>query len=137
MERDVARGAPSDVSSDGFAGRLAVLSGLTGRTCRPDELKARIAAESWARGAARWQVCKLRQLVERVALPLLTAERETPAFAAIVVEGLDPKASPPPKTAVAANIVEIMVGDVVIRAPDSAGAEHRARAIRATRLAAE
>lgn len=147
MARDVERDAPLDVSGEGFAGRLEVLSGPTGRTRRSDELKARIAAESWApgatvadvarrHGATRWQVYKWRQLVKRGALPLLTAGLETPAFAAVVVEEPDPKASPPPTRAAAADIVEIVVGDVVIRAPESAGAEHLARAIRAARLAA-
>jgi transposase len=96
MARDVERDAPLDVSSDGFAGRLEVLSGPTGRTRRSDELKARIAAESWApgatvadvarrHGATRWQVYKWRQLVKRGTLPLLTAGSETPAFAAVEV----------------------------------------------------
>lgn len=150
MARDVERDAPLDVSSDGFAGRLEVLSGPTGRTRRSDDLKAQIAAESWAPGATvadvarrygatRWQVYKWRQLVKRGTLRLLTAESETPAFAAVVVEEPDPEASPAPApaTPAAADIVEIVVGDVVIRAPERAGAKHLARAIRAARLAAQ
>ena len=148
MARDVERDAPLDVSSDGFAGRLEVLSGPTGRTRRSDDLKAQIAAESWAPGATvadvarrygatRWQVYKWRQLVKRGALPLPTVGSETPAFAAVVVEEPDPEAFSASARPAAGDIVEILVGDVVIRAPERAGAEHLARAIRAARLAAQ
>jgi transposase len=101
-----------------------IISGPTGRTRRSDELKARIAAESWApgatvadvarrHGATRWQVYKWRQLVKRGTLPLLTAGSETPAFAAVVVEEPGSKASPASAMAAAEDIVEIVVGDVV------------------------
>jgi hypothetical protein len=56
-------------------------------------------------------------------------------FASVVVE---PEASAPSAepSGRAGTVIEIVVGDAVIRAPESAGAEHLARAIRAARLAA-
>ena len=51
MARDFERDGPLDVSTEGFAGRLEVLAGPTGRAQRSDALKAQIVAESWAPGA--------------------------------------------------------------------------------------
>jgi hypothetical protein len=55
-------------------------------------------------------------------------------FASVVVEAEDDAASAGPRRP-AGMMIEIVVGDVVIRAPEDAGAEHLARAIRAARLA--
>jgi transposase len=147
-----------DVSEGRFAGRLEVLAGPTGRAQRSDELKAQIVAESWAPGAkvadvarrhgtTRWQVYKWRHLAKRGELVVPCDALEAPAFASILVE--DPPCGAPRATAGAPAMVapgsalapapatvEIVVGDIVIRAPEAAGAEHLARAIRAARLAA-
>lgn len=148
MARDVERDGPLDVSGAGFAGRLEVLAGPTGRAQRSDALKARIVTESWAPGAkvadvarrhgtTRWQVYKWRHMAKRGELVVPADALEAPAFASIVVED-------PPREAMVATVaagapmpatVEIVVGDVVRRAPEAAGAEHLARAIRAARLA--
>lgn len=144
MARDVEGGGPLDVSGAGFAGRLEVLAGPTGRVQRSDAAKARIVAESWAPGATvaevarrhgttRWQVYRWRHQVRRGELVVPGVAPEAPAFAAVVVE--EPR-SEEPRSAAAAPAVEILVGDVVIRAPEAAGAEQLARAIRAARLAA-
>jgi len=158
MARDVERGDPLDVSCPGFAGRLEVLAGPTGRAQRSDALKAQIVAESWAAGAkvadvarrhgtTRWQVYKWRHMAKRGELVVPADALEAPAFASIVVEDapratvgapamvvpmVEPGAAAAPKPA----MVEIVVGDIVIRAPEAVGAEHLARAIRAARLAA-
>lgn len=110
---------------------------------RSDELKGRIVAESWEPGASvadvarrhaatRWQIYKWRQLARRGDLPLPAATRRISGFAAVVVE--EPPASAAPSAA--APVIEVVVGDVVIRAPEGAAAEHLALAIRAARLAA-
>ena len=158
MARDVERDDPLDVSCQGFAGRLDVLAGPTGRAQRSDVLKAQIVAESWAPGAkvadvarrhgtTRWQVYKWRHLAKRGELVVPADALEAPAFASIVVEdpprealratvGAPAMVAPGAAAAPASASVEIVVGDVVIRAPEGAGAEHLARAIRAARLAA-
>jgi transposase len=157
MARDVERDGPLDVSGAGFSGLLEVLAGPTGRAQRSDALKAQIVAESWAPGAkvadvarrhgtTRWQVYKWRHMAKRGELVVPADALEAPAFASIVME--DPPCEAPRATVggpamvapVAAGApmpatVEIVVGDVVIRAPEAAGAEHLARAIRAARLA--
>ncbi len=130
----------------GFAGQLEVLAGPTGRMRRSDELKGRIVAESWEPGArvadvarrhdaARWQIYKWRQLAKRGDLPLPAAARRMPDFATVVVE--EPPAPEPAAPSTAPPVIELVVGDVVIRAPEGAAAEHLARAIRAARLAAQ
>lgn len=46
MGRDGKMGVQTDVSNEGFAGRLEVIEGRTGRRVRSDDEKARSAAES-------------------------------------------------------------------------------------------
>ena len=148
MPRDVERDGPLDVSAGRFAGRLEVLAGPTGRAQRSDGLKARIVAESWAPGAkvadvarrhgtTRWQVYKWRHMVKCGELVVAADALDSPDFASIVVEDPPREARVAPAAAGApmSATVEIVVGDVVIRAPEAAGVEHLARAIRAARLA--
>jgi transposase len=124
-----------DVPKQGFAGRIEVLTGTTGRRRWPDEVKARIVAESYApggrvadiarrHGTTRWQVYHWRKLARKGVLAL-----PAPAFAAVVVE------EPPRPEAAAAAVLEIVVGEVVIRAPRAADEAQLARAIRAARTA--
>jgi hypothetical protein len=61
---------------------------------------------------------------------------ETPAFVAVVVEEAQPPAAAGSVASPGPTVVEMMVGDVVIRASEAVGCEHLARAIRAARLAA-
>jgi transposase len=130
-------GVHLDVPANGFAGRLEVIEGPTGRRQRTRAEKARIVAESLmpgvrvadvARkyGATRWQVYDWRKrprLRERLALPESTA----PAFAAVVVEDA-------PRRQTAACI-EIVVGDVIIRAEPGVDDAHLSRIIRIARAA--
>jgi len=149
MARDVERDDPLDVSGLGFAGRLEVLAGPTGRAQRSDALKAQIVAESWAPGAkvadvarrhgtTRWQIYNWRHLAKRGELVVPADAMDAPAFASIVVEDRPREAMVASVAAGApmAATVEIVVGDVMIRAPEATGVEHLARAIRAARLAA-
>jgi transposase len=137
MGRDGKRGAHLDVPINGFAGRLEVIEGPTGRRKRTRAEKARIVAESLmpgmrvadvARkyGATRWQVYDWRKRLrpqKRLALP----ESAAPAFAAVVIE--DAPRRP------AAACIEIVVGDVVIRAEPGVDDAHLSRIIRIARAA--
>lgn len=139
MGRDGKMGVHLDVPTNGFAGRLEVIEGPTGRRKRTQAEKARIVAESLmpgvrvadvARkyGATRWQVYDWRKRLrrqERLALP----ERMAPAFAAVVIEDA-------PRRQTSACI-EIVVGDVVIRAEPGVDDEHLSRIIRIARAAAQ
>jgi transposase len=145
----MARGVQEDVRLDvppaGFAGRLEVLAGPSGRAKRSVALKARIVAESFApgitvaevarrHGTTRWQVYHWRKLAKRGLLGEVSGVLEAPpAFAAVVVEEAP---APPPVASGPAGLIELVVGDVVIRAPRDAEVEHLARTIRAARLAA-
>jgi transposase len=84
-----------DVSTAGYAGRLEVLEGPTGRRVRSEADRARIAAESLMpgvqvaavarkHGATRWQVYDWRRRLRQgqLALPESTA----PMFAPLMVE---------------------------------------------------
>ena len=145
MEESVEKDVRLDVSPSGFAGRLEVLAGPSGRAKRSVALKARIVAESYApgitvaevarrHGTTRWQVYHWRKLAKRGLLgEVVGVTAASPAFAAVVVEEA---AAPPPVTSRSAGCIELVVGDVVIRAPRDAEVEHLARTIRAARLAA-
>jgi transposase len=137
MGRDGKMGVHLDVPTSGFAGRLEVIAGPTGRRKRTQAEKARIVAESLmpgvrvadvARkyGATRWQVYDWRKRLrpqERLAL----SESEAPTFAAVVIEDAPRRQ--------AAACIEIMVGDVVIRAEPGFDEEHLSRIIRIARAA--
>jgi transposase len=86
-----------DVPNDGYAGRLEVLEGPTGRRQRSEEEKARIAAESLMPGAqvaevarrhgvTRWQVYDWRKRLRGGRLALPESLAAAPAFARLVVE---------------------------------------------------
>ena len=129
-----------DVACDGYAGRIEVISGSTGRRRWADDVKSRIVAASFlpgariadlarAHGTTRWQIYTWRRLARKGLLVLPTAVADAPAFAAVVVAD----------TAAAEKVVavvEIVLGDLVIRAPQDAGEAHLARVIRAVRSAA-
>jgi transposase len=139
MGRGGKMGVHLDVLKNGFAGRLEVIEGPTGRRQRTRAEKARMVAESLmpgvrvadvARkyGATRWQVYDWRKRLrrqERLAQP--DSASAVPAFAAVVVE------APPQRQAAAC--IEIVVGDVVIRAEPGVDDEHLSRIIRIARAA--
>jgi transposase len=129
-----------DVSKDGYAGRLEVLEGPTGRKRRADGEKARIVAESLLpgvrvaevarrHGVTRWQVYDWRRRMRDGRLSLPEDVASTPAFAALVVE------EPPRATPAQGASIEIVLGEVVIRAGRDAEEAHLARVLRAVRAA--
>lgn len=139
MDRDGKTDVSLDVPNDGYAGRLEVLEGPTGRRQRSEEEKARIAAESLMPGAqvaevarrhgvTRWQVYDWRKRLRGGRLALPESLAAAPAFARLVVEE-------PAQPERASGVIEIVVGDVVIRAGSEAGEEHLSRVIRAVRAA--
>jgi transposase len=139
MGRDGKMGGYLDVPTNGFAERLVVIEGRTGRRQRTHAEKARIVAESLmpgvrvadvARkyGATRWQVYDWRKRLrrqERLARP--ESAGEAPTFAAVVIEDAARRQ--------AAACIEIVVGDVVIRAEPGVDDEHLSRIIRIARAA--
>ncbi len=130
-----------DVSTSGYAGRLEVLEGPTGRRARTDVEKARIAAESLMpgmqvaavarkHGARRWQVNDWRRRLRQGQLAL--PENMAPLFAPLMVEEALPSVSRPGKAPrVAPAKVEIVIDGVVIRT--TVDVEELAQVIRAVR----
>ena len=57
MNRDVKMDVQLDVPMEGYAGRMEIVAGPTGRHRRPDAEKGRIAAESLAPGGCRGRYC--------------------------------------------------------------------------------
>ncbi|WP_245272729.1 transposase [Mesorhizobium sp. LNHC221B00] len=109
-----------DVPTAGYAGRLEILEGPTGRRVRSEADRARIAAESLMpgvqvavvarkHGATRWQIYDWRRRLEEPSAPQRTMR--------------------PPKPAPAK--VEIVIDDMVIRT--AVDLEHLAQVIRAVR----
>ena len=140
MERDGQRDVDLDVASNGYAGRIEVIAGATGRRRWVDDVKSRIVAASLlpgariadlarAHGTTRWQIYTWRRLARKGHLVLPATVAETPAFAAVLMADT-------PAAEKAVTVFEIVVRGMIIRAPQSAGEAHLARAIRAVRSAA-
>jgi transposase len=140
VERDGKMGVHLDVSRDGYGGRLEVIEGPTGRQRRSDAEKARIVAESLMpgvtvadvarrHGTTRWQVYDWRRRAREGRLALSAEMSPSAAFAAVVV------AEAQRELEAHGFGIEVVVGDVVIRAAPDAGEAHLARVIRAARAA--
>lgn len=136
-----------DGSKDGYAGRIEVIEGRTGRRQRSEAERARIAAESLVPGAkvadvarrhgvTRWQVYDWRKklAVRKLALP--AEAMAEPAFAALVVE-TPPAAVPPRKSRgeKAQSRIELVVDGVTVRVGADVDESQLVRVIRAVRAA--
>lgn len=143
LERDGKVGVHLDGSVGAGVSRLEVIEGPSGRRRRTKAERARIAAESLVPGIAvadvarrhgttRWQVYDWRKKLRTGQLVLPESMAALPTFAELVVEG----AAADAPSARAAPELEIVVGDVVIRAGAGADEGQLTRAIRAARAAA-
>lgn len=143
MKRDGKEGVHLDGSVDVGVSRLEVIEGPSGRRQRTKVERARIAAESLMpglsvaevarrHGTTRWQVYDWRKKLRTGQLVLPESVAALPMFAELVVEDAAADASP----ARATPGLEIVVGDVVIRAGADADEGQLTRAIRAARAAA-
>ena len=143
LERDGKEGVHLDGSVGVGVSRLEVIEGPSGRRRRTKAERARIAAESLVPGIAvadvarrhgttRWQVYDWRKKLRTGQLVLPESVAALPTFAELVVEGTAADAS----SARGTPELEIVVGDVVIRAGAGADEGQLTRAIRAARAAA-
>lgn len=143
MERDDKEGVHLDGSMGAGVSRLEVIEGPSGRRRRTKTERARIAAESLMpgvqvadvarrHGTTRWQVYDWRKKLRTGQLVLPESVAALPMFAELVVEDAARDASP----ALAEDALEIVVGDVVIRAGAGVDEGQLTRAIRAARAAA-
>jgi transposase len=143
LERDGKLGVHLDGSKGVGVSRLEVIEGPSGRRRRTKAERARIAAESMMpgvtvadtarkHGTTRWQIYDWRKQVRSGNLVLPEGVATLPIFAELVV---DDSAVPAP-AAGGASELEIVVGDVVIRAGADADEGQLTRAIRAARAAA-
>jgi transposase len=134
------------VHLDGSTGvgvsRLEVIEGPSGRRQRTKAERARIAAESLMpgvkvadvarkHGTSRWQIYDWRRQLRTGQLVMPESVAALPMFAELVVEAPGADALPPH----ARSDLEIVVGDVVIRAGADADEGQMTRAIRAARAA--
>lgn len=142
MGRDGKMGVHLDGSSRGGVSRLELIEGPCGRRRRTKAERARIAAESLVPGASvadvarrhgttRWQVYDWRKKLRSGQLVVPESVAALPMFAELVAEDSPMEALPAP----ALSDVEIVVGDVVIRAGAGADEGQLTRAIRAARAA--
>lgn len=143
MERDGKVGVRLDGSKSVGVSRLEVIEGPSGRRRRTKAERARIAAESMMPGVrvadvarqyatTRWQVYDWRKKLRTGQLVVPENIAALPAFAELIVE------VPPNDASPSSNLhdIEIVVGDVVIRAGVGADEGQLTRAIRAVRAAA-
>ncbi|WP_121096647.1 IS66-like element accessory protein TnpA [Roseinatronobacter ekhonensis] len=123
--------------------QLEVIEGPSGRRRRTKVERARIAAESMMpgvtvadvarkHGTTRWQIYDWRKQLRKGNLVVPENVSALPIFAELVVD--DSSAGTP--SAVVGSDLEIVVGDIVIRAGAGADEEQLARVIRAARAAA-
>lgn len=141
MEVDGKMGVHLDGSMGVGVSRLEVIEGPSGRRQRTKAERARIAVESMMpgvtvadvarkHGTTRWQVYDWRKQIRKGNLVVAENMASLPVFAELVV---DDSASRAPA---ASSDLEIVVGDVVIRAGAGADEGQLTRAIRAARAAA-
>jgi transposase len=139
MSRDVKIDAHLGVSTEGYAGRIELLPGPTGRRQRSDAEKARIAAESLTpgaivadiarrHGATRWQIYDWRRRFRNGRFAATEEIVASPAFVPLTVDDGS-------RTAPSAEIIEVLIGDILIRVARDVGEEHLARTFRAARAA--
>ena len=137
-----------DVSTVGYAGRVDVIEGRSGRRLRSEAERARIAAESLAPGArvaevarrhdvTRWQVYDWRRKLVAGILTVPGDAMSEPAFAALVVESpatARPRKRRTPRTA---SRIELVVAGVTVRVSADVDEVQLTRVIRAVRAASE
>ncbi len=140
MGRDVKMDVQLDASQVGYIGRLDVVAGPTGRRTRTDAEKGRIAAESLSPGAVvadiarrhgvtRWQIYDWRRHFRSGRAQFPSEDfTPTPAFVPLAVEGGGPTDSN-------ADMIEVAIGDVVIRIGPDVNETLLARIFRAVRAA--
>jgi len=140
LEVDGEMGVQLDGSKGVGVSRLEVIEGPSGRRRRTKAERARIAAESMMpgvtvadvarkHGTTRWQVYDWRKQLRKGNLVVPESIATLPVFAELVVDDSSAEAS-------ARSDLEIVVGDVVIRAGAGADESQLTRAIRAARAAA-
>ena len=127
----------------GGVSRLEVIAGPSGRRLRTKAERARIAAESLMPGASvtdvaqrhgttRWQVYDWRRRLRAGQLVVPESVAALPMFAELVVESAA-AGTEMPAGALASTGVEIVIGDVAIRAGSDVDEGLLTRAIRAAR----
>ena len=142
LDRDGKMGVYLDGSAGVGVSRLEVIEGPSGRRQRTQAERARIAAASMMpgvkvadvarkHGTTRWQIYDWRKQLRKGNLVLPESVAALPVFAELVLD--DPVLDAPP--AHGGSDLEIVVGDVVIRAGAGVDEDQLARAIRAARAA--
>lgn len=140
-----------DGPTDGYAGRIEVFEGRSGRRMRSAAERARIAAESLVPGAkvtdvarrhdvTRWQVYDWRKKLMAGALVLPAETADEPMFAALVVEPKPARPAPSPKRrggATRSSRIEMMVDGVTLHVPPDVDEAQLTRMIRAIRAASQ
>ena len=143
MEVDGKMGVQLGGSMGVGVSRLEVIEGPSGRRRRTKAERARIAAESMMpgvrvadvarrHGTTRWQIYDWRRQIRKGNLVVPESVAALPIFAELVDDDRAAEASAP----VTRPDLEILVGDVVIRAGSGADEGQLTWAIRAARAAA-
>lgn len=133
-----------DGSADGYAGRIEIYEGRSGRRMRSE-------AESMAPGAkvsdvarrhavTRWQVYDWRKKLMAGALALPAETADEPMFAALVLEPERGGPESSPKgcgSAIKPGRIEMVVDDVTLHVPPDIDEAQLTRLIRAIRAASQ
>lgn len=130
-----------DVSPKVRVSRLDVIEGPSGRKGRSKTERARIAAESFRpdvkvadlarkHGTTRWQIYDWRKQLRHGRLVVPEDVASSPGFAQVVIAA----SATAPQTS--ASCIEVVVADIVVRAPADATEDHLVRVLRAAQTAA-
>lgn len=144
MDGDVQSYVSSQCREEGYAGRIEVVTGPTGRRRWPDAVKARIVAETFRDGASVADVARRhdmsapqlhswRRQARDGLLPMIESDDDPLGLIPVTVaDGSDePPSSPPGEPSGIAIAVE--VGGVRIVVPPDFDEGHLARVLRAVR----
>jgi len=139
-----------DGSTEGYAGRIEVIEGRTGRRYRSEAERALIAAESLVpgakvadvarrHGATRWQVYDWRRKLAAGQLAMPEAAMTEPAFAALVVETPRVEEKPVRRASKvrAPGRIELVIDGITVRVGADVDEAQLVRVIRAVRAAGE
>jgi len=138
-----------DGSTDGYAGRIEVLEGRSGRRLRSETERARIAAESLVPGAkvadvarrhgvTRWQVYDWRRKLRSGDLAVPAEAMQEPMFAALVVEQPEPAPPKPERKSGSErrlSRIELVVDGVIVRVRSDVDEDQLTGMVRAIRAA--
>lgn len=146
MDGDVQSYVSSQCRGEGYAGRIEVVRGPTGRRRWPDAVKARIVAETSRDGVSVADVARRhdvsapqlhswRRQARDGLLPMVESDDDPLGLIPVTVAGGNDEPPSPPPVASSGTSITVEVGGIRIVVPPEFDEGHLARVLRAVRVA--